>query len=412
MRKRTQSADGGGEQSSRRLYQILILGGLALFLGGLLISGLFSGVAPMDFLSDQAEQDSGDLVSMPDTDDNEDDQETESNPEVGELEISDFESPERVNEGEPIEISFGIANVGNASVSTTVEIQFGSQEVHEEEFEIVANDTRSGTYSIETADLEAGEYQINLSTDEQTETRSVEIETDDNGDEEGEDPDESPELVVTDLDVPEEVTSDDSFEITYMIENRGEAGGETSVLVEFDDESVQEEEIQLSSGSSTQMTTTIDIGELEEGQYSVSVQTDDDWERELIRVDQEHVEEPEFIITELEATENATAGDDVQANYSIENRGNATGSKNLTLDFDGEEVLTDEVSLEPGESLSSTYTITTEEEDEGERSIELQVADDRAQIWIELQEQAEEDEEDDEDDDDNEDDDNGGGLFG
>lgn len=412
MRKRTQSADGGGEQSSRRLYQILILVGLALFLGGLLISGLFSGVAPMDFLSDQAEQDSGDLVSMPDTDDNEDDQETESNPEVGELEISDFESPERVNEGEPIEISFGIANVGNASVSTTVEIQFGSQEVHEEEFEIVANDTRSGTYSIETADLEAGEYQINLSTDEQTETRSVEIETDDNGDEEEEDPDDSPEFVVTNLDVPEEVTSDDSFEITYMIENRGEAGGDTSVLVEFDDERVQEEEIQLSSGSSTQMTTTIDIGELEEGQYSVSVQTDDDRERELIRVDQEHVEEPEFIITELEATENATAGDDVQANYSIENRGNATGSKNLTLDFDGEEVLTDEVSLEPGESLSSTYTITTEEEDEGERSIELQVADDRAQIWIELQEQAEEDEEDDEDDDDNEDDDNGGGLFG
>ncbi|MFW6018484.1 MAG: DUF7282 domain-containing protein, partial [Halapricum sp.] len=92
-----------------------------------------------------------------------------------------------------------------------------------------------------------------------------------------------------------------------------------------------------------------------------------------------------FEVTELDAPSTVTQGDDVTASATVENTGDVEGTQTVEFRFDGETVAEEEITLEPGESVSDEFTVSTEGVDAGTYTHGLYTDDDSqtAQLTIE-----------------------------
>jgi len=130
----------------------------------------------------------------------------------------------------------------------------------------VENRERSASERIETDDLDPGEYEYVVSTDDDSATGILTVEA----------VEESGFMVTLD---PEEqtVTQGEQFGLSATIENVGEATDTQTVELRLDGELINDQEVVLDSGESrTPPRQRIETDDLDPGEYEYVVSTDDD----------------------------------------------------------------------------------------------------------------------------------------
>ena len=257
-----------------------------------------------------------------------------------------------VTQGDLIDVSADIENVGEATGTQTIEFRIDDDVVEEEELELDGGQTETVTFDdIDTADLEPGEYEHGVFSEDDSETGTLTVE---------EEPT-AAEFLVSNLDpVDVTVTQGDLIDVSADIENVGEEIGTQTIEFRIDDDVVEEEELELDGGQTETVTfEEIDTADLEPGEYEHGVFTEDDSETGTLTVEEEPIA-AEFLVSNLDPVDvTVTQGDLLDVSADIENVGGETGTQTIEFRIDGDVVEEEELELDGGQ----TETVTFEEID-------------------------------------------------
>lgn len=164
------------------------------------------------------------------------------------------------------------------------------------------------------------------------------------------------------------VTVGDPLEVTATITNTGDEGDTQDVVLDIDERPVDGiEGLELGSGESTTETFTW-TGTREPGEYNALVRTGDDSDGTTVRVtDEEDDGGPTFDVTIAETNSPVEEGEDARVIVSVENTGDESAGQEITLEIgEYEEVDSDSVRLEPGDTHRMTLIWETESGDAGD----------------------------------------------
>lgn len=394
-----------------RLHQLLVVGGLVLFVTGLMFAGVIGGIdSPLPAVEEPAGPSfDGPSTATPDDDtvetspDDDRANETSEEPPANEtpeddptnetsedppendsdvdepegdasFAITEFVLPGDAIVGDEVRVDVEIENQGDAEGSTPVALSFDGDVISEDEVTLGPDDATSTTFVIDTSGYDEGTYPVEVTVEGDRDQAWITLEND------GE-----PSFEVVQLDIPENATIGDEVEVTYTIRNNGDERGTTAVTLEFDGDVIGEGEATLDPGESGTGSSLIDTSGYDEGEYAVILTTDHDERRGSITLEGEG--EPLFLLEELTVPENATVGDHIDAEFSITNDGDASGTTNVTLAFDGDLIFEDQITLGPGESIDFTVQIDTSGYEEGEYPVRVSSEDDTQREWVTLHEE-------------------------
>jgi len=132
-----------------------------------------------------------------------------------------------------------IENVGQVADTQTVELRFDGELINDQEVVLDSGESRTlRVRGIETDDLDPGEYEYVVSTDDDSATGILTVEVEESG------------FMVT-LDPEEQtVTQGEQFGLSATIENVGEATDTQTVELRLDGELINDQEVVLDSGES------------------------------------------------------------------------------------------------------------------------------------------------------------------
>lgn len=183
------------------------------------------------------------------------------------VEITNTNSP--VNESGELTVDYNVTNVGSVSGEQDVTLSFDGSTVSTDAISLPSGGSQEGTLTYDLDDQEPDEYDIALSTDNSTDTGTVDVIS---GDE--------PFFDVVITDSPAEVTEDENLTVTAEITNAGTTAGTQNVTLAVSDGvgEVDSEEVQLSGGENTTVSLTWVLEEGDAGKYKVTVGSEDDEE--------------------------------------------------------------------------------------------------------------------------------------
>ena len=256
-------------------------------------------------------------------------------------------SDDSITEGESVEVSATVENVGDREGTFTAELEVDGHVEATTDVTLAGGASDTVTFSYEPPD--AGEYELVVAgddgDDDRTQTHAGTLEVL-----------EPAEFEVWDATLSEtKIFEGDSVEVTATVENTGEVEDTftAELEVELADSSVEvraTEDVTLAGGESTMVV--FDETFESAGTYEISVSG-------------EHagtltVEEPtpaEFETSDVTLGENPIEeGDSVDVEATVENVGDESGEHTATLYVDGEERATETIELEGGASTSVTFT--------------------------------------------------------
>jgi len=188
--------------------------------------------------------------------------------EEAEFAVTELDPEEQtVTQGEQFGLFATIENVGEVAGTQTVELRLDDELINDREVDLDSGEsTALGYEEIETDDLDPGEYEYVVSTDDDSATGVLTVEA----------VEEAGFMVTLD---PEEqtVTQGEQFGLSATIENVGQAAGTQTVELRFDGELINDREVELDSGESRTLTVRgIETDDLDPGEYEYVVSTDDD----------------------------------------------------------------------------------------------------------------------------------------
>ena len=262
-----------------------------------------------------------------------------------EFRVSDLDPEDvTVTQGDLIDVSARIRNVGDVSETQTVEFRIDDTTIADQELELNGRDSSRVTFEdIDTSELDPDEYEHGVFTEDDSETATLTVLR-------------PPEFAVSDLD-PVDVTVNrgDLIDVSAIVENVGEASGTQTVEFRIDDEAIQDRSLELDGGASETIAfEAIDTSGLEPGEYEHGVFTDDDSETGTLTV--EAAQEAEFIVAELDPeAETVTQGEQFDVSATIENVGELSGVQPVELRLAGDLISDQDVELDGGESIALDY---------------------------------------------------------
>ena len=174
----------------------------------------------------------------------------------------------------------------------------------------------------------------------------------------------------------------EQVEIGGRIENTGDATETQTVELITESDSI-EEEVELEPDEETnfgQPWGTAD--EFDPGTYEYTLRTEDDELSATVIIEEEIAE---FILTDLSPqSQTFEKGTNIDISVNIKNRGNIEGTKEITTEFAGEVISTDEYTIEPSKEETHTDNIDTSETEPEEYDLLVHSEDDEIRTSIEI----------------------------
>jgi hypothetical protein len=221
---------------------------------------------------------------------------------------------------------------------------------YNKEFEYISSDGEhdkpyDGTnpYASDTGSIVSGSASVNFAGDEEAEEGG------------------SAEFEVTNLDVPESVLETESYEVTATVTNVGNASGATSVEYTLDGEVLAEEALKLDADESQTLTIEVSDSDTSPGEYDHGITAGNDSATGTITIEEN--EEATFTV-ELEGPNAVQTGEEFVVDAVIQNGGDRENVVGVTIERDGETIVTEEPAIAPGESVNVTAFPTIEESGE------------------------------------------------
>mgnify|MGYP006274986137 CR=1 FL=1 len=183
----------------------------------------------------------------------------------------------------------------------------------------------------------------------------------------------------------------DPVDISVDVDNTGDIDGTQDIVLTITNASgttvVQETKSQyVPQGFSGSVTfSDVAVGDLEPGDYDVTVASDDDETTGTLAVQQPA--SFDVTINDADSSLDVVAGDDAVVNATITNTGDQQAEQTVSLDVGGANEDSQQVDLAGGESQTVEFTFATEAGDDG-ANVTVSSADDSAQTTLNVDEPA------------------------
>ncbi|OIB59090.1 carboxypeptidase regulatory-like domain-containing protein, partial [Natrialba sp. SSL1] len=181
------------------------------------------------------------------------------------------------------------------------------------------------------------------------------------------------EIDITGLDVPAEVDDDETVEIDIDLENLGDEGAiqEVALYLNEDDEPVDTEVVDMAASgvddpidhpAETTITFELEASDLDGGDHTVTVETEDDDASDAFTVLASN-----FEVSNLDAPDEADRGEEITVSVDIANTGNVDDTQAVEYRFDdlGDALDAQNVTLDADEETTVSFDIDTENVTEG-----------------------------------------------
>ncbi len=291
--------------------------------------------------------------------------------------VSDLDPAEAtVTQGDVIDVSATIENVGEQEGTQTLELRIG-EELDPDDFVTVHTETDDTDTEdeepeylvvleqeltlgpseeeeivfegVDTEELEPDEYEHGIFSQDDSETGTLTVEAEEVA---------AAEFSVFDLDpVDVTVTQGDIIDVQATIENTGGEEGTQTVEFRVDGDPLAEQELTLGADESELVIfTDIDTAPLEPGDYEHGIFTEDDSETGTLTVQEEEVVAAEFTVSDLDPMDvSVPQGTVIDVSATIENVGEEEGTQTVEFRVDGDPLAEQEVTLGAGDSEPVTF---------------------------------------------------------
>ncbi|QZA89046.1 hypothetical protein K0C01_02465 [Salinarchaeum sp. IM2453] len=280
------------------------------------------------------------------------------------VDITDI--PERVTEGEEVNVDYTIENTGEIEDTQDIEFSVDDEPKDTEEgVELDTGETFSDTFNYTTDSEDIPEITVRVRSEDDTASETVSV-----------GPEDEPFFAVDIISAPDEVAEGDDIDIDYEIENIGGDEGTQNIEFRIDDElEATEEDVTLSADEtfSEIFSYTTDADDMP--QVTANVASVDDTATTDILVS----ERGELLVENLDTPDTVERGGDITVSADIENNGQAPLTQNITFsvtDAETEEVLHTETREEFNVEGFATDSVSFDYEvDEGQdNNLEVKIA--------------------------------------
>ncbi|WP_255169444.1 S8 family serine peptidase [Natrononativus amylolyticus] len=242
----------------------------------------------------------------------------------GQIEVSNLEGPDEVDEGDAVQVSADLENVGDVGAIEAIELRLADSADDLDENATVAtavsdlapDGEESVTLTASTDGLAGGEYAYGIFADEGAETSELTVL--------------NPHFEVTGLEAPDEVERGDEIDVEATVENTGNAADEQDVEFRFDDleDAVATEDVTLEAGEETTVAFENVTVDAEGGTYDHGVFTDDDSLTAELTVLEAH-----FAVSDVDGPAEVAHGEEITVTATVENTGEATDTQSLAYEL-------------------------------------------------------------------------------
>lgn len=269
------------------------------------------------------------------------------------LSIQTVEESRNVVPGEPLELIVHVKNVGDVAGSQTISVSGLAGKANEtRNVSLGAGDSTAITFGIDTVGLEAGYYQYQVTTPDDSVSFPARLKH-------------PPSFRVSSVNAPMDVAQGTPMRVSVGVTNVGDLPGNRTVSLIGPSET-NNRTVEIAARQTETLNFTVGTSSLSQGNYTYSVLADAPGERFEVRV-----RAPTFEVADLSGTGTYTVGDEPTFSAQLRNTGDAMGVQRveLRIDVDDDDTpepvgIAKEVRLAPGERTTVTFTIDREQWDD------------------------------------------------
>jgi hypothetical protein len=267
--------------------------------------------------------------------------------------ISGTNSP--VVEEDTLTVDATIENTGEASETQAVDLDIPGLGQNTTDVTLSGSESTTETLSVSTAAGDAGEYTATVASEDDSDSTTVTV-------------NESANFSVTITETNSPVTVGQSLSVNTTVENTGEETATQSVNLTVPDLGNNSIDVTLAGGESTTRTLSISTASGDAGEYTATVQSDDDSDSMNVTVQ----EAPFFDVEITNTTSPVVEGDALKVNGTVTNTGETPDEQLIELqNVTGDTVQGVQMDLAGGESetFNLTWATTNGEVGDGEVSV-------------------------------------------
>lgn len=292
------------------------------------------------------------------------------------FEVTITEFPEEMVAGESEQIRVRVENTGDSDGSQFVRANFGADR---KRVELGAGESTTIELTIDTSTRDAGNNLVEVTSRDDDDGVRVEMLT-------------PPYLVVTVVETNGPVVEGRDIEVTYEVENTGEADGSTTLVRTAEEKgtfgrTIEEDETGVSVSGESTSTQTFTVESEARGRRIVSVTIAGANEQDSVEVEVIEERPPTYEVDIVEIGE-AREGEELDVTIDVTNVGHSEGTKEVTLDLGSAGSTSTEVTAGEAQTVTETVSIPTEHGSAGENTLTVRTENDEVTETVELAENA------------------------
>ncbi len=271
--------------------------------------------------------------------------------------------------GETLDVIVAVENTGEQSDTQTVSLTAAGLGSDSTEVSPAGGESTTETLSLQTSDGDAGNYTGTVSTDDDSAQQTVTVV--------------KPAAFTVDITDTNNPAAGGPLEVTLAVENTGDSQGSQTLKLDVPGLGSDSKDISLDTEASTEPILSVPTAEDDAGEYTATVESDDDSEDQTVTV-----REPAALTVDITDTTDPVAGDPLEVTVAVENTGDEAGTQIVELSAPGLGSDSMEVDLDGGESITGELSFSTDEGNAGEYTVTARVGGDEATRMVTVSEPA------------------------
>jgi hypothetical protein len=268
-------------------------------------------------------------------------------------------------EGETLSVTVDVTNVGDVAGTQTVTLDVPGLGSDSTSVSLGSTESTTATLSLGTGAGDAGDYTATVQSDNDTASASVSVL--------------EPANFSVALDSTTDPVEGENATVTATVENVGDVAGTQTVALDVPGLGTNSTTLSLPSGDSTTETLAVGTGAGDAGDYTATVQSDNDTASAGLTV----LAPAEFTV-EITGTTDAVEGENATVTANITNVGDATDTQTVTVDVAGLGTATTQVTLAGGANTTETLAVGTGSGDADSYTATVSTADDSASTSLQV----------------------------
>jgi PGF-CTERM protein len=264
---------------------------------------------------------------------------------TGNFEVSNLSAPAIATGGDTITVNATVSNVGTAddSEATNAEFVFGGNVLLSQRVSLDAGDSTQVSFEVPTGGVAPGTYEHGVQAGNGSGFANITIQ-------------QPATFEVSGLSAPASAVQGETITVNATVSNVGDVQGSTTAEFVLAGGALLTENVTLDAGNSTQVSFGVPLENISAGTYEHGVRAGDSFPTANLTVQPPPAE---FEVSNLDAPANATAGETITVNATVSNVGGTAGTTDVEFVFAGSALLTENVTLDAGNSTQVSFEVST-----------------------------------------------------